>query len=81
MYAGRVFCVSHFIFIAELKRYAMSPENAELMRSRTVFCIEESDRCLRVDGAKMIMSRWRMSHHKGMVLSMVGQLVLESWEG
>ena len=37
MYAGRVFCVSRLTFIAELKRYAMSPENAALMRSRTVY--------------------------------------------
>ena len=78
MYAGRVFCVSRFTFIAELKRYAMSPENATSMRSLIVFCIEESERCLRVDGAKMSMSRWRRSHQKGAVSSMVGQLVLET---
>jgi hypothetical protein len=48
------------------------------MRSRIVFCIGESERCLRVDGAKMSMSRWRRSHQKGAVLSMVGQLVLET---
>ena len=78
MYAGRVFCVSRFTFIAELKRHAMSPENAASMRSRIVFCIEESERCLRVDGAKMSMSRWRWSHQKGAVSSMVGQLVLET---
>jgi hypothetical protein len=76
MYAGRVFCVSRFIFIAELKRYTMSQENAASMRSRIVFCIEESERCLHVDGAKL--SRWRRSHQKGAVLSMVGQLVLET---
>ena len=35
----------------------MSPENAASMRSRIVFCIEESERCLRVDGAKISMSR------------------------
>ena len=74
---GRVFCVSHFTFIAKLKRYVMSPENAALMRSWIVFCIEESECCLRVDGANMSMSRWRRSHQKGMVSSMVGQLVLE----
>jgi len=56
----------------------MSPENAASMRSRIVFCIEESERCLRVDGAKISMSRWRRSHQKGAVSSMVGQLVLET---
>ena len=78
MYAGWVCCVSCFTFIDELKRYAMSPENATSMRSLIVFCIEESERCLRVDGAKMSMSRWRWSHQKGAVSSMVGQLVLET---
>jgi hypothetical protein len=79
MYAGRVFCVSRFTFIAELKRYVTSPENATSMQSLIVFCIEESERCLRVDGAKMLsMSRWRRSHQKGAVSSMVGQLVLET---
>jgi hypothetical protein len=77
MYAGRVFRVSRFTFIAELERYAMSPENAASMQSRIVFCIEESERCLLVDGAKMCMSRWRRSHQKGAVSSMVGWLVLE----
>ena len=48
------------------------------MRSRIVFCIEESDHCLRVGGAKISMSRWRRSHQKGAVSSMVGQLVLET---
>ena len=74
---GRVFCVSHFTFIAKLNRYAMSPANAALMRSWIVFCIEESEHCLRVDGAHMSMSRWRRSHQKRTVSSMVGQLVLE----
>jgi len=56
----------------------MSSENAALMRSWIVFCIEESERCLRVDGANMSMSRWRRSHQKEAVSSMVGQLVLET---
>ena len=32
---------------------------------------------MRVDGAKMSMSRWRRSHQKGAVSSMVEQLVVE----
>ena len=72
------FCVSCFTFIAKLKRYAMSPENEASMRPRIVFCIEESEHCLRVDGAKMSMSRWRRSHQKRAVSSMVGKLVLET---
>ena len=48
------------------------------MRSWIVFWIEESERCLRIDGAKMSMSRWRRSHQKGAVSSMVEQLVVET---
>jgi len=47
----------------------MSPEEAASMQSRIVFWIEELEHCLRVDAAKMSMSRRRRSHQKGAVLS------------
>ncbi len=38
--------------------------------------MEVSDRCCRVEGAKMSMSRWRRSHQKGAESSMEEQLVV-----
>ena len=46
------------------------------MRSRIVPCMEVSERCCRVEGANMSMSRCRRSHQKGAVSSMEEQLVL-----
>ena len=56
----------------------MSPEEVASMQSQIVFWIEELEHCLHVDGKKMSMSRWKRSHKKGAVLSMVKQLVVET---
>jgi hypothetical protein len=54
----------------------MSPEKAALIRSQMVSCIEELFHCLRVEGAKISMSRCRRSHQEGAVSSML-VLVIE----
>ena len=51
--------------MAELKRKAMSPQNAASMRSRIEPWMDRPWRCWRVAGAKISMSRWKSSHQKG----------------